>query len=182
MSEFDSPYSCEFTYSKRAEGKNLLARMALLLLYIAFVGGFFAFCYFTRIVPLFAVCPIFLWMLIFFTWRYVSYDYYFEFRSGLLTIGKLKVRKKREIRTPKYSVTVKDAKEIYPIPAGRIDTGKCTPVYDFSGSVASDKRIAIVSEKSGRDEMCILECTRPLAKMIMSYNKTAELAEFMNRL
>ena len=90
MSEYDSPYASEYTYAKRAEGLNLIARVALVFLYAAFVGGFFGLCYYTRIIPLFAVCPIFLWMLVFFTWRSVSYDYYFEFRSGILTVGKLK--------------------------------------------------------------------------------------------
>lgn len=182
MSDFDSPYACEYTYAKKAEGKNLLARVLLVLVYVAFVGGFFGFCYFTRIIPLFAVCPIFLWMLIFFTWRYVSYDYYFELRTGVLTLGRSTVRKKREIRVAKYSVTLKDASAVGPLPSGEVKLSGAARVYDFSGTKHSENRIAITSNHSGRDEICILECTRPLCKLIMSYNKSAELTELMNRL
>lgn len=182
MSDFDSPYACEFSYSKHAEGKNFLARLGLIALYVAFVGGFFGVCYFSRFIPLFAVCPIFLWMLVFFTWGYVKYDYYFEFSKGVLTVGKTKTRKKREIRTAKYSVKVKDAEAIYPITSGRVKFSRETDLHDFSGTIHSDNRIAVVTHKGKRQEICILECTRPLAKLLGSYNKSAELGEMLNRL
>ena len=182
MSEFDSPYACESTYSKKAEGVNALARLLLVLLYVAFVGGFFGFCYISRIIPLFAVCPIFLWMLIFFTWRLVDYDYYFEFRTGTLSVGRSVVRKKREIRKPKYTVTVKDASAIYGLPRGKVKFSSSVKVYDFSGTRNSECRIAIVTKSDKKEEICIVECTRPLAKLIMSYNKSAELTEMLNKL
>ena len=182
MNEYDSPYACEYTYARHAEGSNKLMRILLVLVYIGFVGGFFAFCYFTRIIPLFAVCPIFLWMFIFFTWRYVSYDYYFEFRNGTLTLGRSIIRKKREMRKAKYSIVIKDASAIYPIPKGVVKFSGAVCVRDFSGTVNSESRIAVALNKSGRDEIYILECTRPLAKLITSYNKSAELSDMINRL
>ena len=181
MSDFDSPYACDFTYTRCAEGKNKLGRILLVLVYVAFVGAFFGFCYWSRIIPLFAVCPIFLWMLIFFTWRYVSYDYYFEFRTGVLTVGLSRIRKKREIRTPKRSITVKEAASIYPIPSGKVKFSRAVRLYDFSGTKNSECRIAVVTERRGKEEIYILECTRPLAKLLSSY-KSAELSELLNRL
>lgn len=86
MNEF-STY--EFVVSQRIEGKWRLARIALVAFYVFFVlGCFFAGISFNILPPL-ALVPVFTWMLVFFTWRYVAVEYEYSITSGELTFSKI---------------------------------------------------------------------------------------------
>ena len=85
MNEF-STY--EFVVKQKTEGKWILARVGMIALYVAFVlawvvigiKGFAA---------LLALVPVTLWILIFFTWRYVSVEYEYSITSGELRFSKI---------------------------------------------------------------------------------------------
>ena len=81
MNEFDSPNYAEFSYDVKSEGKVRTMRIMAILGYAAFLLLYFLICYATRMIPVFAIAPIFTWILVFFTWSYVKYDYYFEFKT-----------------------------------------------------------------------------------------------------
>lgn len=174
MSEMDTPFFSEYSYDRRAEGSRLILRTAAIISYLLFVGAYFGVAYFTRLIPLFALCPVALWIMIYFTWPILSYDYYFEFRTGTLTLGVEKRKRKRTLRSPKLVVQVKNAEKIYPLPAGRVKLSGVSKCYDFSGTVKSEKRIAIVFDKDGKKCACIVECTAALAKMLRSYSQNCE--------
>ena len=93
MNEFDSPNYAEYVYDKKAEGKLLLARALMIALYALFFGGLFAFCCITRIIPLFAIGPLLTFILYLCTWRFVSYDCYFEFKMGVIELGHVRLKK-----------------------------------------------------------------------------------------
>ena len=67
---------------KKAEGKYGLKRTLFILMYIlipaAIAGVFIAI----KILPILATLPVFLWMLIFFTWRYASVEYEYIILDG----------------------------------------------------------------------------------------------------
>lgn len=87
MEEFQT---YEHAVRRRAEGRLVAARVGLILVYILFVCGWLLFGLKTRIlVPLLALIPITLWMLVFFTWRYVSVEYEYSITSGVLTFSKI---------------------------------------------------------------------------------------------
>ena len=183
MTENEGQFACEHTYKRHAEGKVMLFRALFVLMYIAFVVLYFAACYFSRFIPMFALCPIFTWMLVYFTWRYVSHDYYFEFRSGLLTLGIVMRKKKHQERYKRVEIRVKEAIDIMPIPRGRVKLNAVTRVYDFSSSCRSDKRIAVLCKRDEKTYAIVLECTLPLLKLIYSYfGKTDELVELAKQL
>ena len=183
MTELEGQFYCEYTYKRKNEGRALAARALFVLLYVLFAVGYFALCYYSRFIPMFALCPVLVWMLVYFTWRYVSHDYYFEFRSGLLTIGTVMRKKKRQLRTKRVELRVKEAEKIIPLPSGRVKLDGVDKTYDFSESSRSDKRIAVIYNRRGRTCAAILECTLPLLKLVYSYfGKTDELTEFAKRL
>ena len=171
MAEFDSLNSAEFSYEKKGEGKNKLYRILLIIGYVLFVIVFFLACYLSKLIPAFAVAPIFLWMLIFFTWRLVKYDMYIEFQSGSLTLGRVKVRKSGTKRTPLLTVSVKSAEEVAPYSSAVSLEG--LKVYDFSESPFSDKRIFIRFMKDGEKSVAIFEGTARLGKLLASYSENA---------
>ncbi|HOA85354.1 MAG TPA: hypothetical protein PKN17_04925, partial [Bacillota bacterium] len=70
MNEFTS---YEFTVSQKYEGKYFWRRVALIAAYVFYVIAAFLIGAFARIiVPLLAFVPLSAWVLVFFTWRYVS--------------------------------------------------------------------------------------------------------------
>ncbi len=86
MNEF-STY--EFVVAQKSEGKWRLARIGMIALYVCFVVGcLFAGISFNVLPPL-ALVPVFTWMLIFFTWRYVSVEYEYSITSGELVFSKI---------------------------------------------------------------------------------------------
>ena len=171
MADFDSLNSAEFSYEKKGEGKNKLYRILLIVGYVLFVIAFFLACYVSKLIPAFAVAPVFLWILIFFTWRLVSYDMYVEFHSGSLTLGRVRVRKSGSKRTPLLTVAAKSAEEIAPFDSTVSLEG--VKVYDFSASPTSDKRIFIRFTKDGEKSVAIFEGTARIAKLLSSYSESA---------
>ena len=169
MNEYDSPNYHEYSYDKKGEGRLLLGRILLIILYVAFSVGYFLFCTTTKILPIFALWPIFLWMLVFFTWRLVSYDCYFEFRSGMLEVGRVKVKKSGRRKSPRLSVQVKTAEYIAPLAESQEMLSSLGRVYDYSSSCASPHRILIVFDKDGARSGLIIEGTARLATLLASF-------------
>ena len=88
MEDMESINAAQYAYEKKQEGKLAAMKALLIFIYIAFAVGFFVFCCTTGFVPLFAVCPIFLWILVFFTWPLVKFDIVYTFAHGTLTFYK----------------------------------------------------------------------------------------------
>jgi hypothetical protein len=80
----------EMAVTQKIEGKWIAARAGLILFYTAYVLGLLLVAFRTRIlVPLFALIPITLWIIVFFTWRYTDVDYEYSITSGELTFSKI---------------------------------------------------------------------------------------------
>ena len=113
MNEF-STY--EFVVTQKIEGKWLAARVGLILLYIAYVVGLLIVALRTRIlVPLFALIPITLWIIVFFTWRYTDVDYEYSITSGELTFAKIFGNRSRRRQ---LTILLRDAVRIAPLDNG----------------------------------------------------------------
>ena len=160
--------SAEFIYEKKNTGKTKLYRSLMIALYAVFFLAFFLFCCVTRILHLFAVAPMLLYILILLTWRLVKYDCYWEFVSGKLTVGKVRVGRVKK-RVPLVTLKVKDALAI-----GQFnsldDIGSVKKIYDFSESADSDKRIYIIFENGGVSSALIVEATAKLARLLSAFS------------
>ena len=72
----------EYAAEQKSEGKWKLARILVLSAYVLFVAAYFLILYIIRLIPLFAITPIIVWMLVFFTWRYTKPDYRYFIEKG----------------------------------------------------------------------------------------------------
>lgn len=168
MSEFDTPNYAEFSYAVKSEGKIKIYRWLMIAGYIAFVGAFFGICVATKFIPIFAICPILAWMLVYFTWRYVSYDCYFVFQGGMLELGTSRNGKGGMKKFPKIKIHVKDASFACPYTENEQLVGG-TKLYDFSESQNSDGRILILFDYEGKKCSAVFEGTAKVAKLISSF-------------
>ena len=170
MNDIDSLNTAEYAYEKRAEGTLKIRKILLVCLYVAFFVGFFAFCVGTRIVPLFAVAPIFLWILVFFTWPLVKFDITYTFEHGELQFSKLYNALKGRRKKPLLTVKVSSATRIAPYRGETIDAA----VRDLSSSASSDTRV-VLEYRDAEDaaHAVIFDTTERIAKLLCSFNRAA---------
>ena len=144
----------EYGAEQKAEKKWMLIRLMAILGYVLFAAAYFVVLYVIRLIPLFAVTPIFLWILIHFTWRYTKPDYRYYIEKGTFTFyvcyGKKTKHKKTEflISSAKAiapSDTLKDAiKEFDPEHVySAVPSLKSTDVYSAFYTDGSGKRCVI---------------------------------------
>ena len=170
MEDMESLNSAQYAYEKKQEGKLAAMKALLIFIYIAFVLGFFLFCFITRIIPLFAVCPIFLWMLVFFTWPLVKFDITYTFAHGTLTFYKeyrwLKGKKRKEL----ISVRTQDALRVAPYTGEQLE-GK---IYDLSSSASASSLVFIIAkDKDGHIVSVIFDSIERINKLLCSFAKEA---------
>lgn len=179
MSYSDEQFSAEHIYSRRAEGAVLRARLLMLFGYLLFAVAYFLFCYISRFIPLFAICPILLWILVFFTWPLVGYEVYCEVAHAELTIGRAKKRGKRHSL---YTVKVKEITEISRLAPGRVkfEKGKVT---DLSSSRSALYRLAVSFRAEGKERTVVFDTTAHLTRLLINYyGKTDELSALLKEL
>jgi hypothetical protein len=109
----------EYSASQKSEGLWLLYKILLIVGYVLFVTLYFVIIYVTKLFPVGALIPVFLWMLIYFTWKYANPDYTYEIRGGVFNYyvkyGKKKSLKASfKISEAKYIGPIKDYKEKLP--------------------------------------------------------------------
>ena len=175
MNEFDSPNYAEFSYDVKSEGKVKRLRTLAVIGYILFVAAFFVVCYVSRVIPVFALAPILTWILIFFTWSLVKFDYYFEFKTGMLELGKIVGSKKGRKKQQKLSIHAKDALYAAPFEGEHAEKLKeAEVVHDLSSSAKSDKRIIMLFEDKGKKCAVIFEGTAKIANLLASFCPNAK--------
>ena len=112
MGDFES---YEIVIKPQKDAKNKLMRAFLILFYAAFVVGCLILGFVTAFVPLLALVPLVLWIIIFFTWRFVNVEYEYAMESGVITFTKIYNNRTRkmvlafDIRSAEYIVSATDA-------------------------------------------------------------------------
>jgi len=102
----------EHAVKQKIEGKWRLARIGLVALYVFFTLSWVLLFIAVSIPHLIAILPLFLWMLVFFTWRYVCVEYEYSITSGVLTFSKIyNNRTRRKV----LELTLRDAVSIAPL-------------------------------------------------------------------
>ena len=173
MSDYGSINSSEYVYDQKNEGKVKVRRTLMVVAYAVFLLGFFIFCMATKIFMLFAIGPLALYIIILCTWRLVKFDCYWEFATGALEIGKVKVSKNGRRKMPTVKIQIKDAIKVgYFTDISAV--GEIDKLYDYSESPTSDKRVYIIFDENGKKCCAIVEATQRLASLLVSFSKNAE--------
>lgn len=158
-----------YAVDRQPEGKFGLLRVGLVALYIAFAVLGFLIVYAIGIIPVYAICPLLLYILWLATWRYtqVTYEYTVEIGDIVFTRS-YGGRKKVEL----LRIHVREAIAIHPA-EDEVGAGYAT-VYDFRSTVKSPDAYCIVF-CNDKDERCLVyfEATRKAIKLLSLYNSAA---------
>ena len=187
MSDFNS---FEFTVEQAKEGKWKLARIGMVCLYILYAVAVAVIIgvALPGMVPLFALVPVTLWIIVYFTWRYVSVEYEYSIISGELTFSKIYGgRSRREV----MKMRVRDASLIAPLD-GDVYSAKATayqPEKEFSAvssMTAPDiyfMLFELEDEKTGKKNRAIFyfEATAGALKACRFYNQAATVVTKVSR-
>ncbi len=159
----------EYTVTKHPEGSYLFKRAGMVCFYVLCASAFFLACYLTRLIPVFALCPLLLWILIFFTWRYVNIEYKYTVESGMLRL--YTVYGTRTLRE-NASFHIKDALGFIPLDksADKLTVFGAEKVYDMRSSSVSPKNpYALLIIKDGIRTAALIEAPAPSVKAVLYY-------------
>lgn len=160
----------EYGAEQKIEGKLKTRRLLLLILYAIFTVTLFGIIFAIKMIPLGAVVPIFVWMLIFFTWRYVKIDHKYIIETGNLTYTKRYGNSKPKVIS---EFRVKNASLIAPYEdsVGKIRDFQPEIEYDARPSVeCSGAYVALYTNNDGKRCAFYFQATEAALKVLRYYN------------
>lgn len=165
--EYANNYT-EYTVAQKAEGKSLTNRLLLIALYVVYSVAFAAFFLAgpIKIPMLVALLPVTLWIIIFFTWRFVSVEHEYMLASGVMTFVDIYGGRKRRAL---FACPVKEMREIAPLR----DTSRLNAktVIDMRGTVKSrDSYYFIINDRDGETAAVLFEATNKAVQILKYYN------------
>ena len=171
----------EFDYSvaKKVEGKYRLYRILMVLAYILFGGGYFVGMAIAHLYPIMAFTPLLIWILVFFTWRFVSIEYRYETVSGGIKFYTVYGGKKKKMM---LDMRIKDFEEISPVDYDskvRISSMKIDNSYNLARSENddTDKYFATFKDSDGKSCIVYFEVTEQALKILRFYNSNTTVSK-----
>lgn len=162
----------EYACSQKAEGKWALYKLLLILLYVCYVVAFGVIIYITAFVPVGALIPVTLWILVYFTYKYTSPDYKYTVEHGEMCFYKTVGKKEKKIT----SFPLKDALLIAPINEAKdkISELGCSKSYSaVPYAKCPDVYAALYTDREGKRCVFYFRATREALKVMNHYNKEA---------
>ncbi len=166
----------EYTVAQKCEGKWRLFKWLMLLGYALFAGGYFLVAYLSRFIPIVAVLPLFLWILVYFTYKYVKPEYKYVITEGHLhfyyVIGKK--------QTEKLKIRLCDAEYILPLENALEEIKAFEPKVTYSAlpSVHTTDSYAILyTGERGVPSAFIFKATAEALKSLRFYNKKTVMSD-----
>ncbi len=162
----------EYTVAKKVEGKYRLCRLLMILGYVLFGAAYFFGLAIAHLYPLMAFVVLLEWILIFFTWRFVSIEYRYETVSGGISFYKVLGGKKKKLL---LEMRIKEFEEISPVDAeakARIASMSFDRSYNFARSekMEDDKYFATFKNEAGKSAIVYFEATEQSLKILRFYN------------
>ena len=172
MGDFES---YEIVIKPKKDTKNKLLRAFLILFYVAFVVGSLIFGFVTAFIPLLALVPLVLWIIIFFTWRYVNLEYEYVVESGVITFTKI-----YNNRTRKTALSFDIRSAEYIGPSSDTDMQKKVADYDprheycfASSKTAPDAYTALFQNEEGHKCAISFAADERIQRFLKMYNAAA---------
>jgi hypothetical protein len=124
-----------------------------------------------------AILPILEWVLIFFTWRYLSQEYEYSMTSGYMTFTVIYGGRSKK---KKLEVCIKDMKEIAPYDeaaCARLESRNLKKDYLFISSLDAPDMYYAVFDQDGEDQVVYFEATKKALQILRFYNPVTVVTE-----
>lgn len=167
----------EYTVKKKSEGAYKRKRIFMVLFYIAFGLIFFFGLAAAHLYQLMAFIVLVEWMVIFFTWRYVSIEYRYLMSSGKITFFDIYGERKK---TAIIEATIKDFIQIAPANDKFLSefSGIKLKIYDFTPCAdCNDKYFAILKGEDEKLNIIYFQATENSLKIFKYYNSKTIIEE-----
>ena len=165
----------EYTVSESAGTALLFKRISFLALYVLWgVGWLLAGVMLKLILPLLALIPISLWILVYCTWRFTQVEYEYSFFGGSVTVCRVLGGKSRRTLT---TVSLRSLSAVYPCDeqnVARIEAFGAQRSIFAASSEDSDTLYALLwnDEKNGKTVL-YFDANEKALKIIRYYNASA---------
>lgn len=173
MSDFQT---YEYVVAQKMTGKWKAKKLSLLLGYVLFIILWFVFGFVTKFFPLLCLMPVTLWILIFFTWRYVKVEHEYSMVSGDITFSDVYGGKSRKTL---ISFKIKNCSLIAPATEEYIQQAKNfapdVVIEARSSASAPDSYLALV-DMDGKRAAVYFEATEKALKIFKFYNAGCTVA------
>ena len=174
----EANHEFDYTVNKKVEGKYLVARILMILCYVVFGTVYFFGMALAHLYPLMAFIILLEWILIFFTWRYVSVEYRYETVSGGIKFFTVYGGKKKKLLLEKR---IKDFTDIAPYNSearSLLAQMGVTVKYSCVRSAKNDVDCfyALYETEKGK-EAIVFEATHASLKILRFYNPNTVITE-----
>ena len=172
MNEFQT---YEVTTHQKIYGSWLIKRIVLIVGYVAYVILALLFGFTTKIaVPLLALVPVTLWMIIFFTWRYTDVDYEYSMTSGYLTFSVIYGSRSRK---QFFETQIKAISLIAPYDDDYYETARrYAPEIEYfalSSKNVPNAYFALFENENGKKSIFVFEANERSLAIFKFYNSTS---------
>lgn len=169
----------DYTVAKKPEGKYRLYRLLMIIGYVLFGAGYFIGLAIAHLYPIMAFTPLLVWILVFFTWRFVSIEYRYETVSGGIKFYTVYGGKKKKLA---LDMRIKEFYEITPVNSEtrvRIFGTHYDRSYFLSRSENddTDKYFATFKNSEGKECIVYFEATEQLLKILRFYNSNTTVVK-----
>ena len=165
----------EYTVDQKCEGKWKLRKALMLTLYFVYTIIYFLVIYITRVIPLGALIPVTLWILIFFTWRYVKPEYKYRIESAFLTFTVIYgSRTRKEI----FKTKICDAEKIIPLSEAEEDIRIFNPTTKYNAlpsAICDDSYVMLFTDERGNHCIFTFKATAQALKSFRFYNNRTKI-------
>lgn len=169
----------DYTVTKKPEGKYRLYRILMVIGYVAFALVFFFGLCFLHLYQYIAFIVLVEWILVFFTWRYVSIEYKYETQSGFIKFYNIYGGKKKKLV---LDLRIKELSVIAPYDENAFkeaETLQGNNAYYFLSSEKQNpnRYYAVFTDNSGRNCTVHFEATQKTLKILHYYNASTVITK-----
>lgn len=165
----------EYTVKENAGNILLFKRVSLVALYMLWaVAWLLAGAMLKIILPLLALIPISLWILVYFTWRFTQVEYEYSFFGGVLTVSRVLGGKSRRTLS---EISLRTLASVYPCDeknAARIEAfGAVRTVFAASSEDSESLYALLWNDEENGKTVLYFDANEKALKIIRYYNVSA---------
>ena len=159
----------EYTVAQSSEGKWSLFKWLMLSGYALFAAAYFLIAYKSGFIPVVAILPLFMWILIYFTYKYVKPEYKYEISEAHLRFYRIFGKTAKEI----IKIKICEADYIIPLESAIEKIKAYAPKNTYSAipsTKSTDLYVILYKNEYKEPSAFLFKATSEALKCLKFYN------------